>query len=178
MPPTLPAFRYHPDPVATGNVKPADTACACCGEVRGYVYTSAVYGPDGLCGRLCPWCIASGAAASKFDCLFSDERRLRRAKLPRAVVLEVTRKTPGFTAWQGAAWEACCGDACEFHGDATREQVAAIADDALDRHLARWRWDREYWSLYLEQYQPANGQSLFRFICRHCRQPTFALDLA
>jgi len=178
MSPTLPTFRYHPDPLATGSVRPDDTECACCGQARGYVYAAAVHGPEALRGRLCPWCIASGAAASKYDCLFSDDRRLRRAKVPRPVVLEVTRKTPGFTAWQGAAWEVCCGDACEFHGDATRAQAAALAGDVLERHLRRWGWDRDYWSGYLGQYEPANGQSLLHFICRHCRQPTFALDLA
>ena len=178
MPPTLPTFRYHPDPLATRSVRPTDAPCACCGQARGYLYACAVLGPAELSGRLCPWCIASGAAMSKYDCLFSDDRRLRRVKLPRAVVLEVTRKTPGFTAWQGASWEVCCDDACEFHGDATREQVAALGGDVLDLHLRRWGWDRDEWSGYVGQYAPANGQSLLSFVCRHCRGPTFALDLA
>lgn len=38
-PMTLPKFKYHPDPVATGHLVESDTACACCGQVRGYIYT-------------------------------------------------------------------------------------------------------------------------------------------
>lgn len=137
-----------------------------------------MYGPEGLSGQLCPWCIASGSAAAKYDCLFSDDRPLKRARLPRPVVLEVSRKTPGYSSWQGEDWQVCCDDACEFHGDATTEQVAALAGETLDRHLRAWGWDADYWREYVREYQLANGNSLFRFVCRHCRQPTYALDLA
>jgi uncharacterized protein CbrC (UPF0167 family) len=34
----LPAFRYHPDPVATGSVARSGEACDVCGEERGYLY--------------------------------------------------------------------------------------------------------------------------------------------
>ena len=34
----LPAFRYHPDPVATGSVRSADEPCQVCGRRRGYLY--------------------------------------------------------------------------------------------------------------------------------------------
>ncbi|WP_175969004.1 CbrC family protein [Burkholderia sp. BCC0322] len=29
---SLPAFRYHPDPLATGSVICSDARCACCGD--------------------------------------------------------------------------------------------------------------------------------------------------
>ncbi|MCU9953286.1 CbrC family protein [Burkholderia pyrrocinia] len=33
---SLPAFRYHPDPLATGSVIRSDARCMCCGDARGY----------------------------------------------------------------------------------------------------------------------------------------------
>ena len=44
----LPNFRYHPDPVATGNVVPSDTVCLCCGQARGYIYKASVYCRESL----------------------------------------------------------------------------------------------------------------------------------
>src|SRR5580698_1256897 len=40
----LPSFRYHPDPLATGAVKPSDVVCSCCQRNRGFIYTGPVYG--------------------------------------------------------------------------------------------------------------------------------------
>jgi hypothetical protein len=44
MHPELPPFRYHPDPLATGAVKPSPIRCVCCGQQRGFVYVGPVYG--------------------------------------------------------------------------------------------------------------------------------------
>ncbi|WP_274521918.1 CbrC family protein [Burkholderia pyrrocinia] len=38
---SLPAFRYHPDPLATGSVIRSDARCVCCGDARGYVYAGS-----------------------------------------------------------------------------------------------------------------------------------------
>ncbi|WP_199855940.1 CbrC family protein [Burkholderia metallica] len=35
---SLPAFRYHPDPPATGRVIRSDARCMCCGDARGDGY--------------------------------------------------------------------------------------------------------------------------------------------
>src|SRR5262245_3785253 len=35
----LPAFTYHPDPVATGSVRASTNTCPSCGEQRGWEYT-------------------------------------------------------------------------------------------------------------------------------------------
>ena len=69
---TLPTFRYHPDSIATGSVKPSDKECRSCGEARGYIYTSSVYAEESLDEEICPWCIADGSAAEKFDASFCD----------------------------------------------------------------------------------------------------------
>jgi len=123
---SLPAFKYHPDPIATGNIKPSDAVCICCEQQRGYVYISNTYCEEEIVEALCPWCIADGSAARQFDAIFSDDHPLIKAGVPASVVEEVTRRTPGFTSWQQDEWLCCCGDACEFHGDPSRAHLAAL----------------------------------------------------
>src|SRR3954462_8563031 len=96
----LPTFLYHPDPVSTGSIRASGHVCACCEQSRGFIYPASVSGRLKPEDRLCPWCIANGEAALKFNCVFSDEQPLVRAGVPRAIILEVTRKTPGYNSWQ------------------------------------------------------------------------------
>jgi len=81
----LPVFRYHPDPVATGAIVRSDVACACCGEATGFAYDGpwyATHDPDGV---ICPWCIADGRAAARFDAEFTGFDRLASAVVPVSV---------------------------------------------------------------------------------------------
>ncbi|MCP4306259.1 MAG: CbrC family protein [bacterium] len=39
----LPSFRYHPDPIATGSIRPSDEAvCRRCSRNRGFIYVGPV----------------------------------------------------------------------------------------------------------------------------------------
>ena len=69
----LPFFKYHPDPLKTGSFQELDepAVCPCCGEKTPVIYTGPFYAIDEVDG-LCPSCIASGAAAEKFDGAFQD----------------------------------------------------------------------------------------------------------
>lgn len=69
---SLPAFRYHPDPLATGSVIRSDARCVCCGDVRGDVYAGPVYAVDEYEQCICPWCIADGSAHARSDASFTD----------------------------------------------------------------------------------------------------------
>jgi uncharacterized protein CbrC (UPF0167 family) len=114
----IPAFRYHPDPIGTGSIKASDVVCRCCGQKRGFIYAGSVYARDPLRDSICPWCIADGAAAAKFDAMFSDDTPLAEANLSGEIIDEVTLRTPGYNSWQQEVWLSCCEDACEYHGDA------------------------------------------------------------
>ena len=154
-------------------------ACARCGRARGLVYAASVYTAQrGLRGRLCPWCVADGSAARRFDATFNDDCPLIEAGVDDAVVEEVCCRTPGYSSWQQEVWQACCGDACAFHGDATREHLATLAGDDLDRTLRLWRLDAANWPAFVSRYEPGGGASVFRFVCLRCGRPTFALDFA
>ncbi|MBX2999965.1 MAG: CbrC family protein [Caldilineaceae bacterium] len=37
---SLPTFKYHPDPIATGSVIKSDTVCSCCSKPHGFFYVN------------------------------------------------------------------------------------------------------------------------------------------
>lgn len=174
---SLPIFRYHPDPIATGSITASDETCVCCEQERGYIYTANTYCEEDLENALCPWCIADGSAAARFDAIFSDDAPLLDADLPESVVEEVTRRTPGFTSWQQEEWLCCCNDACEFHGDPSREHLVALTGPPLEELLDRVSWTPEEWAEFVPTYEPGGSPAVYHFICRHCQQPKYGLDL-
>ncbi|MET8030770.1 CbrC family protein [Streptomyces avermitilis] len=88
----LPFFRYHPDPVATGSVRAGNEPCDCCGRSTGWIYTAAFYTAKDVAGSVCPWCIADGSAAERFDAEFTDAYGLDG--VPWEILREVTHRTP------------------------------------------------------------------------------------
>jgi uncharacterized protein len=172
----LPEFPYHPDPVATGNVKPSDKPCQCFGQTRGYIYLASVYAVDDLDEAICPWCIADGSAATKFDASFADSDPLSRAGVPKSIVEEVTRRTPGYNSWQQDEWLVCCGDACEFYGDAPLAEVHSLSGEALDELLCKIQWSASDWNGFVGRYAPGGDPAVYKFICRHCQRHHYGFD--
>jgi len=174
----LPAFCYHPDPVATGSVEASGTVCVCCGVARGFIYVAPVYGEKDLFDSLCPWCIADGSAAAKLGASFADSHPLVKAGVPESVVEEVSLRTPGYSCWQQEQWLAHCGDACEFHGDATVEDVANASAQTKQAWMAEYSQDEAGWKWVTEGYQPKADSALYKFKCRHCSAVQFGWDLS
>jgi uncharacterized protein len=121
---SFPEFPYHPDPRSTGFVVESDTNCRACGEARGCVYTGPVYAAEELAGALCPWCIADGTAAQKFDAEFTDAGAAVPDDVPQEVLEELAHRTPGFSGWQQEHWLYHCGDGAAFVGLADRRDGA------------------------------------------------------
>jgi len=128
----LPTFRCHPDPVRSGSVEESKTACKCCGQKRGFVYVGPVYAEaNDLDEAICPWCIADGSAATKFDAYFNNVGEIVD-EVPESVREEVEKRTPGFITLQEGEWRACCGDAMAFI-------MRASEKDLLSREFPRSR---------------------------------------
>ncbi|WP_189914518.1 CbrC family protein [Kitasatospora xanthocidica] len=162
----LPEFPYHPDPVATGAVVPSPAECGCCGRARGYVYTGPVYAAEDLRGRLCPWCIANGSAAERFEAQFTEVVD----DVPLDRLFAITQRTPGFNGWQQEHWMIHCGDGAAFLGSAGAAELlerpeawASVRQELGDGLQDSWR---------AEQYLMAsskNGQpTAYLFQCRVC----------
>jgi uncharacterized protein CbrC (UPF0167 family) len=173
---SLPEFRYHPDPISTGSIKASEATCVCCDQARGYIYAANTYCEEDLEEALCPWCIADGSAAAKFDATFSDDNSLLEADISVEIVEEVTRRTPGFTSWQQELWQTCCDDACEFHGDATKANLKALKGKSLEEILEQMDCDKEEWTEFLKIYEPGSSPAVYHFVCRHCKKPKYAVD--
>src|SRR5215475_3171681 len=112
---SLPKFRYHPDPVATGSIVLSEKTCSCCVERRGYIYVGPVYSEQDVEDELCPWCIADGSAAEEYEATFVDPDGIGNYgewdEVEEHVIEEVSQRTPGFSGWQQERWWTHCNEA-------------------------------------------------------------------
>lgn len=119
-----PKFTYCPNPIACRVVERSHSHCSCCGLSTEFVYTGSIDGElSDAVEVLCPDCIASGLAASKYQIVFNTPDCLQSNKLPQTVIDEVVYRTPSYSSWQQQKWLCHCEDACEFHGDLSLEEA-------------------------------------------------------
>ena len=80
----LPTFRYHPDPLDTGafDESKEGVVCDCCGKTTHIFYTNPFFSIEDI-AYLCPECIASGAAARKYNGSFQDDLSLDDSRFNR-----------------------------------------------------------------------------------------------
>ena len=169
LPQDFPVFVYHPDPVATGSVTASAAECVCCGRSRGFVYQGPVYSTaDVPRGRLCPWCIADGSAADRFDAHFTDIDAQQQIGEEAAALID--RRTPGFSAWQQERWLVHCGDGAAFLGPAGARELARhpMALESLRAQLAEGRWPQDQIEHYLQALDKHGQPTAYLFACRHC----------
>ncbi|MGE7957109.1 CbrC family protein [Pseudomonas sp. NPDC089530] len=173
----LPFFRYHPDPLATRSIEASTTSCVCCGQARGYIYTASTYTRQDLPDdSLCPWCIADGSAAKRYELSFSDDYPLLHHGIDEAIIAEVCERTPGYASWQQERWLSCCDDACAFHGDASRDEIEKVGADGLAERFADFGWSRGNWQNLIDGYEPGGNPAIYRFDCLHCKRTHYDLD--
>jgi len=92
------------------------------------------------------------------------------------VVEEVTRRTPGYNSWQQEEWQSHCGDACEFHGDATKSEIAALKDNDLSGFLKNQMIKPKVWNQILDGYQAGGNPAIYKFVCHQCRKISYTMD--
>jgi uncharacterized protein CbrC (UPF0167 family) len=175
---TLPTFRYHPNPINSGVIEASGAKCVCCGQARGHIYTGPVYSEaQGIDDAICPWCIADGAAAKKYNAEFTDGCGLHEAKLPESVINEVKQRTPGFTAWQAERWLACCGDACAFLGDAEQDDLESLDETEREELIEDWDLSGDDLDELIENYEPGGSPAVYKFKCLHCSKNHYFMDM-
>ena len=166
----LPIFKYHPDPLASGSIVESDQQCRCCGKKTGFIYAGPVYAEDELDQAICPWCIADGSAADKFDATFTDESGIGDGEVavtPEAEE-EVARRTPGFSGWQQERWLGCCDDAAAFLGPMGRKELEKLGPTALAAVHEECGLEDEEWTDYFEALNRDDGPTAYVFRCLHC----------
>jgi uncharacterized protein CbrC (UPF0167 family) len=159
-PVALPQFTYHPDPLGTGSIEQSPDICEACDQARGYVYTGPVFAVDEI-ETVCPWCIADGSFAEEFDAEFTDLDGAP-ADVPRAVLLEVGKRTPGFAGWQQEHWMYHCSDAAMFLGRAGWAELEGLPD-AVESLRAELPNEEALRWLHKD-----GDATAYLFKCRHC----------
>jgi uncharacterized protein len=172
---TLPTFKYHPDPVATGNVVESDTECVCCGKSQGFIYTGPVYARGEYDQSICPWCIAGGLAHKKFGASFTDDAGIGGGGMwdeaPEAAIEEVAHRTPGFSGWQQEQWWTHCGDAAQFIGRAGRDELKALGPQAIAAiQDSAGMSDGPDWDQFLAALDKEGSPTAYMFRCTKCGQ--------
>jgi uncharacterized protein len=167
----LPAFRYHPDPIASGSIAASDATCVCCGQPRGFIYTGPTYCEAEVEDALCPWCIADGSAAKRFDASFTDPARFPD-DIPQATIEEIAFRTPGFSAWQSEKWLTCCGDAAAFLAPIGHAEMRACypqIEGALMMYIVyELGISGAAATRMLQSLDRDQGPTAYVFACRHC----------
>lgn len=166
---SLPEFPYHPDPLSTGFVERSDATCLSCDRRRGFIYTGPVYAVDELVESLCPWCVADGSAAARFEALFTDDVPVPD-EVSEEVVDAITTRTVGFSGWQQEHWLYHCRDGAAFLGRAGWSDVESRPDaiEALRREHAGLGWKPEQVEEYLRDLDKDGSPTAYLFKCRHC----------
>ena len=168
----LPHFLYHPDSLATGSfVEGEAKVCPSCGKESNVYYALIPYSIEDI-EYLCPFCIANGQAAKKFDAEFIQDAEWQGELDPEKNQL-LFCQTPGYSSWQGEYWLSCCQDYCAYLGTVgTRELKAmGIAEQVLADYEAR----EEYQDL--EEYLVKDGSLCgYLFRCLHCQKYQIWVD--
>lgn len=165
----LPSFTYHSDPVASGVIETSETECVVCATARGYIYTGPVYAVEDLDDLICPWCIADGSAAKKYNATFADDRGTPD-EVPEAVVDEISTRTPSFHAWQRDHWLHHCNDGAVFLRVVGSPEIHDFpgAVDAIRAEGAANEWDADAVEEYIAVLQADGDPQAYLFRCRHC----------
>jgi uncharacterized protein len=171
---TLPTFRYHADPIATGSVVISDSKCVCCEQARGYIYTGPVYSEDEHTDDICPWCIADGSAHVKIGAEFTDPAGVGGygdwEDVPANIYEEVAHRTPGFNGWQQEKWFTCCGDAACFTGRAGYKELLGMGAQAIEAIRVESQLDGKEWEEYLKGMDKKDQPTAYLFRCLHCQK--------
>ena len=172
---SLPAFRYHPDPVGSKVFVPSHGTCPCCQADRSWAYVGPFYALEELDG-LCPWCIANGRAHARFDAEFGEIEAIEGGADPEAVD-ELLHRTPWYFAAQQEPWPVHCGDFCAVVGrlrplDLGRYREGLTSD--LQAIRFRLELDPQELERYLRMENSPLWAQLFR--CLRCRRYRLAAD--
>ncbi len=123
----LPKFRYFEDPLKENSFRQGEPhKCQCC-EKDTDIWCDYPLDLDNDINCICPECIASGAAAGKFDCGF-QEKMVGKVSDPEKI-REWMERTPPYWSIQPNLWYTHCDDFCTFVGHVKWEDLVEMGVD-------------------------------------------------
>jgi uncharacterized protein CbrC (UPF0167 family) len=167
---SFPAFRYHPDPIASGSIQVDTQRCEICKKRRGYSYAGPLYSEIDAEPVICPWCIADGSAADALDCEFCDVGEEAPDEIPPEVLDAIATRTPGFSAWQQEHWLYHCDDAAAFLGPAGSDDLARFPDavESLRLEQEKLGWSQDEVGAHLAYLDRESEPTAYLLVCLHC----------
>lgn len=177
-----PHFPYFPDAYALVFEEEAGV-CSVCGQARNCRYTGSFYAVDEP-DYLCPWCIADGSAARKYEGCFTDDYCIEGVSpnpadppstIPTNLLRAITDKTPTYHSWQQQTWLSHCNQPCVFLGYADKTTLAPFADEVLPDLKAFNAKDYEW---LLEHLSKDGNIVGCLFACKCCGQHRLHIDLS
>lgn len=172
---SLPFFKYHPDPSATGAFEQEESKCECCNQIVLYLYQGPFHAVDEV-SSLCPWCIADGSAARKFDGEFQDSASCEPVK-EAASLDELIHRTPGYSGWQQERWLSHCGDFCAYLGRVGHLEVAYLRDEVMP-DLARYTGRNITADELLSGLNRDGNSTGYLFRCLRCGKHRLHIDMS
>lgn len=165
---TFPTFRFMSPEAMRVQFDASGGACDCCGKVTGWRYNGVIYGDAPDEHSVCPWCIADGSVAAKWDAAFNivDDW----SPCDPDAQKEAEQRTPGFPTWQDWFIPVCCGMPTEFLGDAGWEDLSGRWSGAVESMLEdcsplTHEGEREE---FLRTIKPGENPSAYVFRCVVC----------
>ncbi|WP_198942860.1 CbrC family protein [Actinophytocola xanthii] len=140
-----PQFRFSPNAYELGIIVAEPVRCSCCERDREWRYNGGMY-TEKSDVELCPWCIADGSAAERFDGSFIDWLDIEgvpddpdeiEGATPEPMTVdadaarEVATRTPSYPSWQQERWLSHCGLPCAFLGFAGADDLPALLPDPV-----------------------------------------------
>ena len=175
---TPPAFFYSPNAYALGIIEQRPITCQCCGEARDFQYMGNLYCTADI-DTLCPWCIADGSAAEKYEGSFvADFEGITPGPsglgppMSEASMAQVSCHTPGYASWQNDFWLGHCEDACIFLGYVGSKELAPIWPEVRDDAVASG-WGEENIQHHMHKDGDMTG---YLFQCQHCGKHRLHVD--
>lgn len=188
----LPIFKYHPRPLETeAFMQDQIITCICCQQQSNIYYKSPFYSRHTR-GNLCPWCIADGSAAEKFEGSFQDESSIEGVEAefdsdgefcdihnpyPQEQVNELIKRTPGYHGWQQAFWLAHCSDFCAFIGYVGWDEIKNQLDEFVDLPSDCANFGMEYSQLEKNLVNGGDCQG-YLFRCLVCEKLRLWVDFS
>ncbi|MBA0219739.1 CbrC family protein [Pectobacterium brasiliense] len=73
---------------------------------------------------------------------------------------EICYRTPDFFTWQDQEWATHCNDACEFHGDASAQDISVAGESTIHIWMERYDQNRKDWERFITGYVPGVDQGV------------------
>jgi uncharacterized protein CbrC (UPF0167 family) len=169
----LPQFRYSPNAYKIDVFEDTDGTCSVCNQQRNIKYNSSFYSEEEPV-YICPWCVADGSAAQKYNGVFNDregvetplgydsDETLQSTFDEKAE--EVSQRTPSYISWQQEVWLSHCNEPCAFIGYADSKAIEPLLHE-LEADIENAGYDS---NLITEHMSKEGSVVGYLFQCLHC----------